>query len=81
MLHLRTKDKYDVVSELKQIKAMNPVCIFGNEEDGEIQKPFLANGVRIEKLPGTHHYNNDYGAITAIILKDFKNENLPNLIK
>jgi len=81
MLHLRTKDKYDVVGELKQIKTMNPVCIFGSDEDEEIQKPFLSNGIRVEKLPGTHHYNNDYGAITAIILKDFKNENLPNLIK
>ena len=75
MLHLRTKDKYDVVKEMKQIKAMNPVCIFGNDEDEEIQKSFSADEIRIEKLPGNHHYNNDYGAITEIILKDFKTDN------
>lgn len=77
MLHMKTKDKYDVVKEMKEIKAMNPVCIFGNEEDGDIQKSFSTNEIRIEKLPGNHHYNNDYSAITAIILKDFKTENLP----
>jgi len=77
MLHLRTKDKYDVVKEMKQIKAMNPVCIFGTDEDDEIQKSFSAEEIKIEKLPGTHHYNNDYSAIATIILKDFKTENLP----
>ena len=75
MLHMKTKDKYDVVKEMKQIKAMNPVCIFGNDEDEETLKAFSGNGISIEKLPGNHHYNNDYNAITTIILKDFKNSN------
>jgi len=72
MLHLRTKDKYDVVKEMKQIKAMNPVCIFGSDEDEDTQKSFTANEIRIAILPGTHHYNNDYNAITEVILKDFQ---------
>jgi type IV secretory pathway VirJ component len=72
MLHLRTKDKYDVVKEMKQIKTMNPVCIFGSDENEETQKPFTANEIRIEILPGTHHYNNDYNTITGVILKDFQ---------
>ena len=76
MLHMRTKDKYDVLKEMEQIKAMNPVCIFGKDEDEEIQKTFSTNGVRIETLPGNHHYNNDYSAITTIILNDFKHESL-----
>lgn len=75
MLHMRTKDKYDVVKEMKQIKAMNPVCIFGADEDEDLQKTFSTNGIRIETLPGNHHYNNDYNAITTIVLKDFKNSN------
>ena len=76
MLHMKTKDKYDVVKEMKQIKAMNPVCVFGNDEDEETLKAFSGNEISIEKLPGNHHYNNDYNAITAIILKDFKAENI-----
>ena len=73
MLHLRTKDKYDVVKEMKQIKAMNPVCIFGSDEDEDTQKSFSSNEIRIEILPGNHHYNNDYNTITEVILKDFQN--------
>jgi len=81
MLHFRTKDKYDVVKEMKQIKAMNPVCIFGTDEDDEIQKSFSAEEIKIEKLPGTHHYNNDYNAITGIILKDFRPDNTTKPLK
>ena len=73
MLHLRTKDKYDVVKEMKQIKQMNPVCIFGSDEDDETQKSFSSNEIKIEMLPGNHHYNNDYNTITEVILKDFQN--------
>jgi type IV secretory pathway VirJ component len=72
MLHLRTKDKYDVVMEMKQIKAMNPVCIFGSDEDEDTQKSFTADEIRISILPGTHHYNNDFNKITEVILKDFQ---------
>jgi type IV secretory pathway VirJ component len=81
MLHMRTKDKYDVVREMKQIKAMNPVCIFGDDEDDDIKKSFSTNEIRIETLPGNHHYNNDYSSITAIILKDFKNSNSSTPVK
>lgn len=79
MLHLKTKDKYDVVSELKKIKAMNPVCIFGSEEDEEFQKSFSGADIKIEKLPGNHHYNNDFKAIINILLKDFQTEKLPDI--
>jgi type IV secretory pathway VirJ component len=72
MLHLKTKDKYDVLSEMKLIKAMNPVAIFGNDENEDIQKLFSSNEIRIEKLPGNHHYNNNYQAITEVIFKDFQ---------
>lgn len=71
MLHLARKDKYNVVNEMKLIKAMNPVCIFGNEENEETQKSFSENEIRIEKIPGTHHYNSDFNAIVGVILKDF----------
>lgn len=75
MLHLARKDKYNVVNEMKEVKALNPVCIFGNEENEETLKSFSANEIRIEKLPGTHHYNSDFNAITGIILRDFKDPN------
>ena len=71
MLHLNTKDKYNVPEGLKQIKEMNPVCIFGQEEEAEVRETFSKTGARIETLPGTHHYNNNSNAVANIIFKDF----------
>lgn len=71
MLHLNTKDKYNVPEGLKQIKGMNPVCIFGQEEEAEVREAFSKTGARIETLPGTHHYNNNSNAVANIIFKDF----------
>ncbi len=71
MLSLGTKDKYDVVNEIKKIKSLNPVCVFGNEEDLDIRKHFSATGVQVKLLPGSHHYNDDFNTVSAIIIKDF----------
>jgi len=70
MLYLNRKEKYDVSSELKKILSLNPVCIFGNEEDIELRKHFSISGVRIETLPGSHHYDNDYNALATVIYRD-----------
>lgn len=71
MLNFGHKEKYNVISELKKNAILNPVCIFGNEEDSELRKLFSVTGIRVEILPGSHHYNNDFKALAAIILKDF----------
>jgi type IV secretory pathway VirJ component len=71
MLHLKTNDKYDVPNELKLIKPMNPVCIFGDEEDSDIRNVFSAAEIKVVTLPGNHHYDNDFNAVAEIIFKDF----------
>jgi len=71
MLHLKTNDRYDVPNELKLIKSMNPVCIFGNEEDSDIRNVFSTADIKVVTLPGNHHYDNDFDAVAEIILKDF----------
>jgi type IV secretory pathway VirJ component len=75
MLDFSHKEEYNVVSELKKIQSLNPVCIFGNEEDSELRKHFSMTGVRIETLPGSHHYDNDYNALATVICKDFLHDN------
>jgi type IV secretory pathway VirJ component len=72
MLSMRTNEKYNVVTEVKNIKALNPVCIFGKEESAELRNHFSATGIRIEILPGSHHYDNNYKAVAALIYKDFQ---------
>jgi type IV secretory pathway VirJ component len=75
MLDFSHKEEYDVVSELKKILSLNPVCIFGNEEDIELRKQFSKIGVKIETLPGSHHYDDDYNALATVICKDFLHGN------
>jgi type IV secretory pathway VirJ component len=69
MLDFSHKEEYNVVSELKKILSLNPVCIFGNEEDSELRKHFSMTGVKIEILPGSHHYDNDYNALATVIVQ------------
>lgn len=74
MLSFDQIEKYDVLDELKLISAFKPVCVFGSKEDPNLQRLFSNKGIRIESLPGEHHFNNDYNAISEIILKDFINK-------
>lgn len=71
MLHFHTKDKYNVPEGIKQVLHYNPVCVFGNEEEEDTRSEFSKTGVRVETLPGTHHYDNNFKAVSDIILKDF----------
>jgi type IV secretory pathway VirJ component len=71
MLNFKNNEKYNVLDELKKIKSLNPVCIFGNEEDIELRNHFSATGIRVITLPGNHHYENDYNAVAETIHKDF----------
>lgn len=74
MLSFDRIEKYDVLTELKLIAPLKPVCIFGSKENGNLQRLFLNKGIKVESLPGEHHFNNDYNAIADIILKDFINK-------
>ena len=71
MLSLNTTEKYNVIEEMKRIKALNPVCIFGEGEDAELRNHFAESGAKIITLPGNHHYHGDYSAVAASILKDW----------
>lgn len=71
MLHFKNQERYNVPEGLVRIKAYQPVCIFGDEEDEQTVGAFSRDGIRIEKLPGSHHYDDDYSAIAHVVLKDF----------
>jgi len=71
MMHLANKEKYNVPEGIKKIEVQNTVCIFGNEEDNKVRNEFSKRGIRVEILPGTHHYNNAFDDIARIIVKDF----------
>jgi len=60
---------YDVLSEIKEIGTLNPVCFFGSEEDKSLVNQFEKAHEKVTVLPGNHHYNNNFQLVTENILK------------
>jgi type IV secretory pathway VirJ component len=71
MLRIRNGGQYNIPEGIRQVTAFRPVCVFGNDEDEQTVAEFSKAGARIEKLSGNHHYDNDFNAVSEIILKDF----------
>lgn len=70
-LYMKLGGKYKVLQELKKITILQPVCVFGKGESKSIRKNFLTSGLRIEILPGKHHYDDKFTHVANVILKDF----------
>lgn len=65
------KSSYDVPAELKKIKDMHPVCLFGKDESSATIATFNATGAKVVVLPGGHHYNNNYALVAKTIRESF----------
>lgn len=63
-------DKYNVIAEFKKIKGIPAICCFGTEESEKTRNEFSQNGIKVNLLPGNHHFNDDFSAITNMILKE-----------
>jgi type IV secretory pathway VirJ component len=73
MLNLRKKGgDYNVLNELIRIKSTDPICIFGKEEDDGFKAKLIKAGFRTITLPGGHHYDNNFVALSKIIASDLK---------
>jgi type IV secretory pathway VirJ component len=67
-----SNDKYNVLAELRKTTTKNVVCIFGADEDSGDRASFESAGSRIILLPGAHHYDNNFSAISDEIAKSFR---------
>lgn len=73
MLNLgNNKGRYHVLSEMIKIKQMQPICIFGKEEDNDVKIKLIKEGIKTVTLPGGHHYDNNYTGITNLIMEAVK---------
>lgn len=60
---------YDVAAELRSIQQTPVLCVSGDQESNEMQSALQgAAHVRFEKIPGSHHYNNDARKVVITIL-------------
>lgn len=65
--------KYDVIAEMKKLKALRPVCIFGSQENTTVRRDFAEAGIKVVTLNGNHHYNNNYCALAVAVIKNSQN--------
>jgi type IV secretory pathway VirJ component len=71
MLDLGTSsDRYNVIEEIKKIRQLHPICIFGKDESAKIRSHFGETGVRIISLSGDHHYDDNPSAAATAILNE-----------
>ena len=59
---------YDVIAEVRSVQKVPVLCVRGDEENDNVQSALQgAAHVRFEKIPGSHHYNNDAAKVAAVI--------------
>ncbi|REA64275.1 virulence factor [Dyadobacter luteus] len=74
MLNLgQNNGQYNVLAEMIKIKDLKPACIFGGREDSQVKDKLKKEGIKTIILPGGHHYNDDYAALTTVILSNIRN--------
>lgn len=64
-----SKNKYDVIAEMKKMKEIQPVSIFGSGEGNTIKNKFIKSGLKVVTIQGNHHFNKDYNTISNTFLK------------
>lgn len=63
----RRRGEYNVLAEMQKIKALGLVCFFGHDEDIQVEAKIEKAGIGLVRLPGGHHYEDNYVALTEKI--------------
>lgn len=61
----------DSVATLPEIQRLAPtprLCIYGDAEELSVCPQLAGSGVELHKVPGDHHFNNDYKGLADLIL-------------
>ena len=71
MLDLGTSDAhYKVTDEIKRIRQLHPVCIFGIQESAATRAHFSEAGAKIITVPGNHHYDDNPSVAATVIVNE-----------
>ncbi len=69
------KDTYDVVSQIKKVEKLHPICLFGDKENVDVRRKFANTGVKMLTIPGNHHYNRNANAVADAIFNEINRTN------
>jgi type IV secretory pathway VirJ component len=65
-------ETYNVLAEMKKLRNLPVTCFFGKGEGTEIPVQFTKAGLKVDVIPGDHHFGNDYNGIASAFLKQIK---------
>ena len=60
------------IALLPEVRKLEPVpilCVYGRDEERSLCAELRADEATVESLPGSHHFNGEYAAVAALILK------------
>ncbi|WP_158799506.1 AcvB/VirJ family lysyl-phosphatidylglycerol hydrolase [Pedobacter sp. L105] len=64
-----TPETYNVLPEMKKMKTIPAVSFFGKAEGNEIPEKFEQAGLKVDIIPGDHHFDGDFQGIANAFLK------------
>jgi type IV secretory pathway VirJ component len=64
-----TGSTWPVLPELRRLGWTKRLCIYGADEDDSLCPSLTGAGVQVTKVPGDHHFNEDYAGVADLILK------------
>lgn len=64
-----TAESYNVPAEIRKIKNIPVTNFFGSAEGDDIASKFKEAGLKVDIIPGNHHFGNDFQSISTAFLK------------
>ena len=63
-----SKGKYNVLAEMSKLKNVTVISFFGKAEGTRTPNQFIKQGLKVQILPGDHHYGNDFEGLSKTLI-------------
>jgi type IV secretory pathway VirJ component len=65
-----SKGEFDVVREMKTIDVTKTAIFFGSDERMEVVQSFRQTGIKVQIVPGNHHFDDGYEELAELLVKE-----------
>jgi len=62
------EDNYRIAPEMKKLGDLSILCLYGKDDDDTLCPELKAANIRVQALPGDHHFDGDYQRAARLIL-------------
>jgi type IV secretory pathway VirJ component len=67
-----TAGRWPTQPEVRKLRGLNRVCVYGEEETDSACPGLASSGVTVIRLPGDHHFGGDYAGIIERLLQTLR---------